>query len=83
MGNRLLARAILLVRSAGFADPAHLARHDGALGPGGPARTAIAAIAPIQAIRATGLTGAGPHPARTRGGARGGCLIPGRGQHDE
>lgn len=74
MGNRLLARAIFLVRSTELCHRTHLARHDGNQGP---------AIVPIQP---TGLTGAGPHPARTRGGARGGqrlASIPGRDQHDE
>lgn len=76
MGNQLLARAIFLVRPAGLCHLAHLARHDGAQNP------ARSAISPIQAT-ITGLTGAGPHPGRTRGNARGGRLIPGRGQHDE
>jgi hypothetical protein len=71
MGNRLLARAIFLVRPAGLCHLAHLARHDRAHGPPGPKDLAGPAIAPILAT-ATGLIGAGPHPARTRGNARGG-----------
>lgn len=62
MENRLLARAIFLVRRACLCHLAHLARHG---------ETQGSAIAPIQAT-ITGLTGTGPHPARTRGNARGG-----------
>lgn len=76
MKNRLLARAIFLVRPACLLHLAHLARHDGREGPDPSAILTIPATI-------TGLTGAGPHPARTRGNARGGWLIPGRGQHDE